>query len=113
MEAQNGGAAINVTLSGVTITNASGAYIAGGGGGGGNGGLIVDSKGQEPLVVAVALEAVKAVMVLLHGDGSGAGGSLNASGSGGSFINVYTGGSDTGCSSGSGGRAGGGGGGTL
>ena len=32
---ENGGAAINVTSSGVTITNSSGAYIAGGGGGGG------------------------------------------------------------------------------
>ncbi len=31
----NGGPAINVTSSGVTITNASGAFIAGGGGGGG------------------------------------------------------------------------------
>lgn len=31
----DGGAAINVTSTGVTITNSSGAYIAGGGGGGG------------------------------------------------------------------------------
>lgn len=34
--AQTGGPAINVTASGVTITNSSGAYIAGGGGGGGH-----------------------------------------------------------------------------
>ena len=34
---QAGGPAINVTTSGVAITNASGAYIAGGGGGGGSG----------------------------------------------------------------------------
>ena len=33
----NGGPAINVTSSGVTITNSSGSYIAGGGGGGGRG----------------------------------------------------------------------------
>jgi len=33
--ALSGGTAINVTSSGVTITNSSGAYIAGGGGGGG------------------------------------------------------------------------------
>lgn len=32
-----GGTALSVTSSGVSITNASGAYIAGGGGGGGNG----------------------------------------------------------------------------
>lgn len=34
-KATDGGPAINVTSSGVTITNSSGAYIAGGGGGGG------------------------------------------------------------------------------
>lgn len=34
-KATDGGHAINVTSSGVTITNSSGAYIAGGGGGGG------------------------------------------------------------------------------
>jgi hypothetical protein len=34
--ATGGGPAINVTASGVTITNSSGAYIAGGGGGGGS-----------------------------------------------------------------------------
>lgn len=34
---QAGGPAINITTSGVSITNASGAYIAGGGGGGGSG----------------------------------------------------------------------------
>ena len=34
--ATSGGPAINVTASGVTITNSSGAYIAGGGGGGGS-----------------------------------------------------------------------------
>jgi len=34
---ETGGPAINVTASGVTITNSSGAYIAGGGGGGANG----------------------------------------------------------------------------
>ena len=34
--ATTGGPAINVTSSGVTITNSSGAYIAGGGGGGGH-----------------------------------------------------------------------------
>ena len=38
----NGSAAINVTSSGVTIVNSSGAYIAGGGGGGG-------SSGVEPM----------------------------------------------------------------
>ena len=36
---QNGGPAINVTSSGVTITNSSGAYICGGGGGGGSSGV--------------------------------------------------------------------------
>ena len=35
----DGGPAINVTSSGVTITNSSGAYIAGGGGGGGSSGV--------------------------------------------------------------------------
>ncbi len=35
VRATSGGPAINVTSSGVTITNSSGAYIAGGGGGGG------------------------------------------------------------------------------
>ena len=35
VRATDGGPAINVTSSGVTITNSSGAYIAGGGGGGG------------------------------------------------------------------------------
>ena len=35
---QNGGSAISVTAAGVTIDNASGAYIAGGGGGGGGSG---------------------------------------------------------------------------
>ena len=42
-----GGPAINVTASGVTITNSSGAYIAGGGGGGGHrqdGGNATDSN---------------------------------------------------------------------
>ena len=34
-QAETGGPAISVTASGVTITNSSGAYIAGGGGGGG------------------------------------------------------------------------------
>ena len=51
----DGGPAINVTSSGVTIVNSSGAYIAGGGGGGG-------SSGVEP-------------MNTYSGGGGGAGGS--------------------------------------
>ena len=109
----NGGPAINVTSSGVTITNASGSYIAGGGGGGSAGGSY--GHGSNPSGVGGGGGGAGGGQ---GGNGTsaaggGAGGALNASGSGGSFINVYTGGSDTGCSSGAGGGAGGGGGAVL
>ena len=42
----DGGPAINVTSSGVTIVNASGAYIAGGGGGGGSSGVEPQNSGS-------------------------------------------------------------------
>jgi len=82
----NGGPAINVTSSGVTIINNSGAFIAGGGGGGGRGRNGVGGGGA--------------------GGGSGGAGGGTA-GAGGSIGNSGSNGSGTG--SGFGGGAGGGG----
>lgn len=113
--AEDGGPAISVTSSGVTITNANGAYIAGGGGGGGLG--MSSGHGSNGSGVTGGGGGAGGGQggdgTSSSGDGGGSGGSLNASGSTGSFSNPYTGGSDTGCTSGVGGGAGGGGGGTL
>ena len=79
----NGGPAINVTTSGVTIINNSGAFIAGGGGGGGRG-----RNGTG-------------------GGGAGGGAGHGPGGAGGSIGNSGASGSGTG--SGAGGGAGGGG----
>lgn len=93
--AQAGGPAISNSASGVTLTNASGAFIAGGGGGGG----VSDSRANGA-----------------GGGGGGAGGGhggnagLGASGSGGAGGAIGQAGSNgTGTSPGQGGGAGGGG----
>lgn len=84
-----GGPAINVTVSGVTITNASGAYIAGGGGGGGG----CNSGGRT------------------HGGGGGAGGGNGGNATNGGSIgsNGGNGGSISSYALARGGPAGGGG----
>ena len=110
----NGGPAINVTSSGVTITNASGAYIAGGGGGGGAGGSYSSNQGAGTTGGGGgAGGGMGGDGTSSSGNGGGAGGILNATGSNGSYTEPYTGGSDSGVGSGYGGGAGGGGGGTL
>ena len=122
--ALNAGAAINVTSSGVTITNSSGAWIAGGGGGGaarkpthasgmwqsgsgpggggagggagGRGGAYTSSSGNTQYITGGSIAA---------------GGALNATGANGSYQRSYTGPQASYALRGSGGGSGGGGGG--
>jgi hypothetical protein len=108
-----GGPAINVTSSGVTITNASGAYIAGGGGGGGLGGSGGSQGSGTTGGGGGAGGGAGGDGTSSSGNGGGSGGVLNASGGNGSYSNPFTGGGDPFVYSGYGGGAGGGGGGTL
>ena len=104
----NGGPAINVTSSGVTIINYSGAYIAGGGGGGsgyeagggssgGGGGGAGGGSGGEPTTLSGS-------------GGGGAGGILNASGANGADRSGLISGNIRTVTGGGGGGAGGAGG---
>lgn len=104
----NGGPAINVTSSGVTIINYSGAYIAGGGGGGsgyesgggssgGGGGGAGGGAGGEPTTTSGS-------------GGGGAGGILNAAGSDGADRSGLIAGNIRTVTGGGGGGAGGAGG---
>lgn len=97
---QSGGNAIRVTSSGVTITNYSGAYIAGGGGAGGAGGAggSLDlykcsgggagggngGTGQNPIY---AQGGTGGVLNASGGDGSGNTGSGGGAGGGGAGVN--------------------------
>lgn len=90
----DGSAAINVTSSGVTIVNSSGAYIAGGGGGGG-------SSGVEPMNTfagggggAGGGDGGSADLKLYTADYHGYGGTLNQKGSDPQYSN-YTRGTET------------------
>ena len=119
-----GGTAINVTSSGVTITNSSGAYIAGGGGGGassapthasgtfqmgagpGGGGAGGGSGGRGGLRSGSGNSATT-----ISGGSYASGGVLNASGANGSYEKAYTDGQTAYALNGHGGGAGGGAGG--
>ena len=118
------GVAINVTSSGVTVTNSSGAYIAGGGGGGGSrqgthasgmwqsyagpggggAGGGVGGKGG-------AFTSSSSNIQFITGGSNAAGGALNATGANGSYQRAYSDPQSSYALRGSGGGAGGGGGG--
>ena len=114
-----GGPAINVTSSGVTITNSSGAYIAGGGGGGSTF-SVVHTSGTYQMGGGGAGGGAGGGNGGSGGARSGnstsggsnaTGGALNATGANGSYSDPYTGGGDSYASAGTGGGAGGGAGG--
>ena len=124
--ALDAGAAINVTSSGVTITNSSGAYIAGGGGGGGSrtpthasgmwqsgagagGGGAGGGVGGKGGAFTSSVSNTQ----IITGGSNAAGGALNATGSNGSYERAYTGPQASYALKGSGGGAGGGGGGNA
>ena len=95
---ENGQAAIRNTATGISITNYSGAYIAGGGGGGGGGAIFAGGGGGGAGGATGGQSAIY---------GGGAGGGLNASGSEGARRS----GPDSGFGGGAGGEGGSNGGG--
>ena len=114
-----GGPAINVTSSGVTITNSSGAYIAGGGGGG-TGHPVYHTSGTYQMGSGgcgggagggAGGKGGARSSSSYSGGSNAAGGVLNATGADGAYENSYTGGSDPYAYNGHGGGAGGGAGG--